>query len=171
MVSVYSFVSDSVGWDCRTFTLSGWFLQQRNHSGEKIDTGTRYNEVYSNHEIIFLVIFRSFLIISSSSSVLLRYFVVIFRLFSVIFKSFLIQLRYFPVILQPSLTEIRDTITSFNLFICDLGHVISIFFMPKAQISNIMTAFGHPFLLSPLILRNCDNSRIYTILLRVPDHE
>ena len=32
---------------------------------------------------------------------------------------------------QPSLMEIRDTVTSFNLFICDLGHVILIFFMPK----------------------------------------
>ena len=40
------------------------------------------------------------------------------------------------------------------------------FSMPKAQISNNMTAFGHPFLLSPLILRNCDNSQIYLMQVR-----
>ena len=33
--------------------------------------------------------------------------------------------------------------------------------MPKAHISNNMRAFGHPFLLSTLILTNCDNSRIH----------
>ena len=38
--------------------------------------------------------------------------------------------------------------------------------MPKAKISNNMTAFGHPFLLSPLILRNCDNSQIYLMQVR-----
>ena len=50
---------------------------------------------------------------------------------------------------QPSLTEIRDTVTSFNLSIRDLGQVISIFSCQKAHISNNMTAFGNPFLLSP----------------------
>ena len=58
------------------------------------------------------------------------------------------------------LTEIRDTVTSFNLFIRDLGHVFSISSCQKAHISNNMTAFCHPFLLSRLILRNCDDSRI-----------
>ena len=67
---------------------------------------------------------------------------------------------------QPSLTEICYTVTSFNLFIRDLGHVISIFSCQKAHISNNMTAFGHPFLLSPLILRSWYNSRIYLMQVR-----
>ena len=69
-------------------------------------------------------------------------------------------------IYQPSLTEIRETVMSFNLFIRDLGYVIAIFSCQKAQISNNMTTFGHPFLLSPLILRNCHNSRKYLMQVR-----
>ena len=46
---------------------------------------------------------------------------------------------------QPSLKEIRDTVTAFNLFIRDLGHVISIFPCQKAQISNNMTALATRF--------------------------
>ena len=38
--------------------------------------------------------------------------------------------------------------------------------MPKSEISDNMTAFGHPFLLSPLILVNCDNSQIYFMQVR-----
>ena len=34
---------------------------------------------------------------------------------------------------QPSLKEIRDTVTAFNLFIRDLGHVISIFSCQEAH--------------------------------------
>jgi hypothetical protein len=40
------------------------------------------------------------------------------------------------------------------------------FFVPKAQISNNMKTFVHPFLLSPLILGNCDNSQIYLMQVR-----
>ena len=60
---------------------------------------------------------------------------------------------------------IRDTVTSFNLFIRYLGHVIEyiFFFVPKAQISTNMTAFGHPYLLCAFSTKK--------FKLRVPDHE
>ena len=39
---------------------------------------------------------------------------------------------------QPSLTKIRDIVTSFNLFICDLGHEIATFFVSPSTIFKLM---------------------------------
>ena len=42
------------------------------------------------------------------------------------------------VLYQPSLTEIRDTVMSFNLFIRDLGHEMSTFFLSPSTIFKLM---------------------------------
>jgi hypothetical protein len=72
---------------------------------------------------------------------------------------------------------------------CFFFSFVSRFFNQNTEklsvITNNMTAFGHPFLLSLLILRNCGNSQIYLMQVRcsggkpqrkkkkwrVPDHE
>ena len=45
---------------------------------------------------------------------------------------------YYIYSIQPSLTVIRDTVTSFNLFICDMGHEISTFFLSPSTIFKLM---------------------------------
>ena len=53
-----------------------------------------------------------------------------------------------PMLVQPSLTEIYDTSRhlTYSFVIWDTSFP---FFVPKVKISNYMTAFGQPFLLSP----------------------